>query len=84
MSTFGHIANAGEMFLGEIVYKAREPGEDKYALPARYENSGDLRDYYHVGVVTSVSPLEITKCGGESKLLIGTLDGIAKEARGHE
>ena len=30
------------------------------------------------------SPLDITKCGGESKLLIGTLDDIAKEARGHE
>ena len=52
----------GGMFLGEIVYKAREPGEDKYALPDRYKNSGDLRDYYHVGVVTSVSPLEITHC----------------------
>lgn len=29
-----------------------------------------------------LSPLEITKCGGESKLLVGTLDEIAKEARG--
>lgn len=62
MSTFGHIDNAGEMFLGEIVYKAREPGEDKYNLPSRYDNSGDLRDYYHVGVVTKVDPLEITHC----------------------
>ena len=62
MSSFGHIANAGEMFLGEIVYKAREPGESGYALPSRYENSGDLRDYYHVGVVTKVDPLEITHC----------------------
>ena len=62
MSSFGHIADAREMFLGEIVYKAREPGEDKYALPDRYKDSGDLRDYYHVGVVTSVSPLEITHC----------------------
>lgn len=62
MSTFDHIADAGEMFLGEIVYKAREPGEDKYALPSRYDNSGDLRDYYHVGVVTGIDPLEITHC----------------------
>ena len=30
------------------------------------------------------SPLEITKCGGESKLLAGTLEEIAKEAQGHE
>ena len=62
MSTFGYIADVREMFLGEIVYKAREPGEDKYALPSRYDDSGDLRDYYHVGVVTKVDPLEITHC----------------------
>ncbi|MBR0407759.1 MAG: NAD(P)/FAD-dependent oxidoreductase [Clostridia bacterium] len=30
------------------------------------------------------SPLDITKCGGESKLLVGTLDEIAKEAERHE
>ena len=28
-----------------------------------------------------VSPLEITKCGGESKVLVGTLEDIAKEAQ---
>ena len=31
-----------------------------------------------------VSPLEITKCGGDSKLLVGTLHQIAKEARPDE
>ena len=62
MSTLEYIEMPVDLFLGEIVYKAREPGEDKYALPSRYENSGDLRDYYHVGVVTSVNPLEITHC----------------------
>ena len=30
------------------------------------------------------SPLDITKCGGESKLLVGTLHQIAKEARPDE
>ena len=30
-----------------------------------------------------VSPLEITKCGGESRLLAGTLEDIAKEAQQH-
>lgn len=64
MSSFGHIANAGEMFLGEIVYKAREPGEAKYDLPDRYKDSGDLRDYYHVGVVTGIDPLCITHSTG--------------------
>ena len=62
MSSFGPIASAGEMYLGEIVYKAREPGEEKYDLPDRYKDSGDLRDYYHVGIVTGVAPLCITHC----------------------
>ena len=30
------------------------------------------------------SPLDITKCGGESRLLVGTLNEIAKEAERHE
>ena len=64
MSTFGSIADAGDMFLGEIVYKAREPGEKNYALPDRYKDSGDLRDYYHVGVVTGIDPLCVTHCTG--------------------
>lgn len=33
---------------------------------------------------TGLSPLEITKCGGESRLLAGTLTDIAKEARDNE
>ena len=61
MSTFGRIT---DWYLGEIVYKAKEPGETGYDLPERYKTSGDLRDYYHVGVVTSVSPLTITHCTG--------------------
>lgn len=31
-----------------------------------------------------LTPLDITKSGGESKLLFGTLADLAKEARGHE
>lgn len=62
MATLGHIANVREMFPGEIVYKAKEPGENGYELPDRYRDSGDLRDYYHVGVVTSIDPLDITHC----------------------
>lgn len=59
MRTLGRIT---EPFLGEIVYKAREPGEKGYDLPAKYKTSGDLLDYYHVGVVTSINPLNITHC----------------------
>ena len=56
------VMDAGELNLGEVVYKARMPGEVGYALPERYKNDPDQRDYYHVGVVTATSPLEITHC----------------------
>lgn len=59
MRTLGFITTP---YLGEIVYKAKEPGQDGYDLPAKYQSSGDLLDYYHVGVVTSVNPLTITHC----------------------
>ena len=59
------IRGEGSLELGDIVYKAREPGQAKYDLPARYKKgqkyyNGDLKDYYHVGVVTRVDPLNIT------------------------
>ena len=58
------VMDAGELNLGDAVYKARMPGEVGYALPERYKNDPDQRDYYHVGVVTATSPLEITHCTG--------------------
>ena len=57
-----YIPGAANMYLGEIVFKAKEPGESGYNLPGRYDSSPDKRDYYHVGVVTSVYPLCITHC----------------------
>ena len=56
------VTDAGELCLGDVVYKARTPGQAGYALPERYSNDPDKRDYYHVGVVTAVEPLEITHC----------------------
>lgn len=58
------IENTGDLKAGEVVYKAYEPGVGGYNLPARYERggdgyTGDMRDYYHIGVVISVSPLRI-------------------------
>ena len=58
------VMDAGELCLGDVVYKARTPGQAGYALPERYKNDPDQRDYYHVGVVTAISPLEITHCTG--------------------
>ena len=46
---------------GQLVFKAREPGEASWALPARY---GRGTDYYHVGVVLSARPLRIAHCTG--------------------
>ena len=58
------VTDAGELCLGDVVYKARTPGQAGYALPERYKSDPDQRDYYHVGVVTAVEPLEITHCTG--------------------
>ena len=66
------VVDAGEMCLGDVVYKARMPGQAGYALPERYLSDPDMRDYYHVGVVTAVEPLEITHCTGP---------GIVRDAR---
>lgn len=56
-----------ELFIGEVVYKAKSPEDSAYSLPDRYKpggasSNGDVLDHYHVGVVTRVSPLEITHC----------------------
>ena len=58
------VMDAEELNPGDAVYKVRMPGETGYALPERYKNDPDQRDYYHVGVVTAVEPLEITHCTG--------------------
>ena len=56
------IDSDGSLIPGMVVFKVREPGDDRYSLPAAYRTSPDQRDYYHVGVVTSVNPLRITHC----------------------
>ncbi len=48
--------------MGEVVLKARTATADGYALPSRYANDPDRRDYYHIGVVVSVAPLRIVHC----------------------
>lgn len=56
------VSDAGDLSVGDIVYKARRPGETGYSLPDRYAADPDRCDYYHVGVVRSVSPLRIVHC----------------------
>lgn len=62
MRNFGEIITPAMLSVGDIVYKAKMPGQSGYALPSTYDGHPDRRDYYHVGVVTSVNPLEITHC----------------------
>ena len=62
---FRAITDASQLELGDVVLKGRKPGAAKYNLPSRYKSggqyyNGDLTDYYHAGVVTSLSPLNIT------------------------
>lgn len=56
------LTDAAALDVGNLVYKAKEPDELNYKLPSRYANDHDQRDYYHVGIVTAVNPLEITHC----------------------
>ena len=60
------IASAEELQPGNMVFKIHQPGETGYALPSAYRQHPDQKDYYHVGVVTEVDPLEITHCTGVS------------------
>lgn len=36
---------------GMAAFKARVPGQAGYDLPEKYRTSGDLRDFYHIGLV---------------------------------
>lgn len=65
--------------LGDLVYKARNPNNPKYDLHERYVTgryaTGDLNDYYHVGTVTNIAPLEIKHCTSTNNV-----DGIAYDS----
>lgn len=64
MDTLHAVSDQGDLQVGQAVFKAAEPGQSGYNLPDRYKGDTDTRDYYHVGVVRSVSPLEIVHCTG--------------------
>lgn len=53
-----------DLKVGDLVYKAKWPGDEGYDLPPRYEDGTDTKDYYHIGVVMSVEPLSIWHCSG--------------------
>ena len=51
-----------DLKMGDLVFKARSPGEKGYDLPPRYADSPDQLDYYHVGVVLQANPVRIVHC----------------------
>ena len=57
-------ANKKDLYIGQILYRARTNQDKLHAryLPGGRYYTGDLLDYYHVGVVTSVKPLRIIEC----------------------
>ena len=64
MRELKQIVGTGDLHPGDVVYKSREPDEAKYKLPDKYKPggasyNGDVRDYYHVGVVVSAFPVRI-------------------------
>ena len=75
--------SAADLELGWIVFKARGPLDAGYDLPDKYRvggasYTGDVMDYYHVGVVTSIEPLNITHCtkgGGVDGITVDTRQG---------
>ena len=76
MRTFAPVASVEDLTVGHLVYKHRAPDASGYALPSGYKSSPDRNDYYHVGVVTGINPLEITHCTKN-----GSIDGIARDSR---
>ena len=75
--------SAADLELGWIVFKAHGPMDEGYDLPDKYRvggagYTGDVMDYYHVGVVTGVEPLAITHCtkgGGVDGVTVDTRQG---------
>lgn len=58
------ITGNSDLTPGEVVFKAWDAGQGGNKLPERYhaggsDYNGDLRDYYHIGIVESVYPLRI-------------------------
>ena len=71
------VSRPEHLFTGMIVYKAREDTSDlnvRYQPGGRYY-TGDMLDYYHVGVVMSANPLSIIHCTSG-----GGVNGIAVDS----
>ena len=76
MRSLDALVDESQLHPGSVVYKSRRDTGDlnaRYQAGGRYY-TGDLLDYYHVGVVTSIDPLEITHCTSS-----GNVNGITTD-----
>lgn len=83
MAELNDIHTEGDLRFGWVVYKYRGLFDAGYDLPSRYEGHADSNDYYHVGVVISVSPLKIMHCtawSGGNGIKIDTTVGKWRKA----
>lgn len=74
MRAVDSLLDESQLHEGAVVYKSRRSVEqlhERYQPGGRYY-TGDMLDYYHVGVVTGIDPLKITHCTSTS-----SINGIA-------
>lgn len=72
------VASEADFVPGEVVYKSTDDPSglhDRY-LPGGAHFTGDTRDYYHAGMVASVSPLVIVHCTSSD-----TANGFVRDHR---
>ena len=65
MDSLRILSPAEKLAIGQLVYKADDNQSDlndRYKAGGRYYTAGNMLNYYHVGVVTGTTPLEITHC----------------------
>lgn len=77
MDSLRILSPAEKLAIGQLVYKADDNQSDlndRYKAWGRYY-TGDMLNYKHVGVVTSVSPFEITHCTSS-----GNISGIKRDS----
>lgn len=72
---------ASVLSLGDLVFRSFHPWDSDWSLPSAYANDPDQLDYYHVGVVTSVSPLVITHMTSPTIRLATSLSRWSHTAR---
>lgn len=78
MDTLRVLKSGETLQVGQLLYKANDDQSDlndRYKPGGRYYVDSNLKNYYHVGVITGLNPLEITHCTSD-----GTTSGIKRDS----